>query len=384
MSLVSVAVRPATATPRWSRFAYADNLKVALVAGVIVGHVTMAYMDEGGWTLSEPPVREPLLTVLKLLAVIGVMFAMALFFLVAGVFTPRSLERKRLRRFMADRTLRLLLPVVFFALLLSPFTEYVDTDNVGWDKGFPAFVLHMWTDPAPGPTWFLLVLLLFSAVYALTRTIVPRTVTAPRPMRWRMLAVAAMFIALASYGIRFAVPFGEEWWHLALGQAPAWVTGFTLGVVGAERGWFDHMSRRTSRRLFRIAWTLVVAVTITIGIAAALGGEDGPDVLFGGGTWQSLVMSLMEGPLVVAMSLWLFDVFRHRVDHQGPLMARLSRAAFAAFIIHQIVAVGAVLATRHVGLPPEIEWAGAATVAVVASFAVGALIVRLPGVRRIV
>jgi hypothetical protein len=80
-----------------TRYAYADSLRVLLVAGVIVGHVTMSWSGIHAGVLEEPPVQEPLLTVIKLAALVGTMFAMALFFLIAGAFTPRSLSRKGLR-----------------------------------------------------------------------------------------------------------------------------------------------------------------------------------------------------------------------------------------------------------------------------------------------
>lgn len=98
MSLSRMPVRPYTAASKPSRYAYADALKVLLVAGVIVGHVTMAYAENDAWVLDEPPVREPFETVLNLAALVGVLVAMALFFMVAGAFTPRSLDRKGVRR----------------------------------------------------------------------------------------------------------------------------------------------------------------------------------------------------------------------------------------------------------------------------------------------
>lgn len=91
-----------------------------LVVGVIVGHVTMAWTSNEAWVLEEPPVREPLLTLLKLTALVGVLFAMTAFFLIAGAFTPRSLAGKGLRRFLLDRTVRLGVPLVFFLLALAP------------------------------------------------------------------------------------------------------------------------------------------------------------------------------------------------------------------------------------------------------------------------
>lgn len=179
------------------------------------------------------------------------------------------------------------------------------------------------------------------------------------------------------------MPFGKEYQHLALGQAGAWVTGFVLGVLGAERGWFEHMTTAMARRMFRIAWSGVALIVILVAVTAAMHGGD-IDPLTGGGSWLSLLEVLVEGPLVVAMSLWIYDTFRRHVTGQRRLMRELSRAAFAAFIVHQVVAVGAVLSTHLVPWPPEIEYPIAAALAVIGSFAVGALIVRIPGVARIV
>lgn len=51
--------------------------------------------------------------------------------------------------------------------------------------------------------------------------------------------------------------------------------------------------------------------------------------------------------------------------------------AFVAFVVHQVVLVGIVLATRHVRWAPEIELPIAAAIAVFGSFGIGALLVRL-------
>lgn len=364
------------------RFAYADNLKVVLVAGVIVAHVTMAWTGVGEWVFEEPPVREPLLSILTLATVIAALFGLPLFFLIAGAFTPPSLARKGVGRFLRDRLIRLGIPMVFFVLVLSPVIEYVDPENVGWDRGFAAFAVHIWWPPAPGPTWFLGVLLVFSAGYAMMRAIAPRRVTAPAPLRLVPLLAAAMVMAMVSYGIRFVVPLGTEHWRLALGQAPAWVLGFTLGVVGGERGWFGVIDPATARRLRHVAWGALAASVAFFGGAAVAGSDLA--VFAGGGTWQSLLTAVLEGVLVVAASLWLIDVFRRRLDHQGRLAREMSRAAFAAFVLHQVVLVGLVLASRQVPWPPEVEYLLVATVGVAASFGLGALAVRLPGVSRVV
>jgi glucans biosynthesis protein C len=384
----SRVVRPVEAVPApmpRSRAGYADNLKVLLVVGVIVGHATMAWTKNDAWVLEEPPVREPLLTLLDLAALVGVLFAMALFFMIAGSFTPRSLARKGPRRFLVDRVARLGVPLVFYLLVCAPIVEFVDAqDNAGWSKGFLAFVTHSWRHPAPGPTWFLEVLLLFSVVYAIARTIWPARAATPTPIRARYLVAAGVFVAVASYLIRIVVPFdGEPFQDLFVAQAPGWVAGFILGVVGAERGWFDRISPALAHRLFQAAWAAVAGVVIVVAVDAGAMGADIKE-FWGGGTWQSLVLAVLQGVVVVAMSVWLLDVFRRRVNHQRRLTREMGRAAFVAFVVHQVILVGTVLATRLVPWPPEIELITAAALAVIGSFAVGALVVRLPRVSRFV
>lgn len=379
----TTGVQPTVATGR-SRLAYADNLKVVLVVAVIVGHVTMAFSGMDAWVLSEPAVREPLRTLVQVASVVGVLFAMALFFLVAGRFTPDSLRRKGLARFTGDRALRLGVPMLFFIIVFAPIVEFADTDNAGWDDGFAAFVPVAWRDVAPGPTWFLGVLLLFSVGYALVRSAVPRRQTGPVPLRARDVIAASAFIAVASFLIRMTVPFGDEVWHLALGQAPAWLAGFVLGVLAAERGWLDPLPRPVGRRLGWLAAGCAVAVIGVFLIAAALGGEAGLEQFAGGGTGASMVLAAFEGPLVVAVSLWLFDLFHRRANVTTPLLAWSGEVAFPAFLVHQVVAVGAIVAIRSLMWPPEGSYLAAAILSVVGSFALGALLLRIPGVALVI
>jgi glucan biosynthesis protein C len=387
MSVRREVARAPTGTPTAgvvpARRAYPDNLKVTLVAGVIVAHVTMAWAAlPGVWVFSEPPVREPLLSLFRLATIVAASFGMPLFFLVAGMFTPASLRRKGLRRYAVDRALRLGVPSLLFVLLLTPPIEYLDPDARGWTGGYWAFVPHVWSlwPPAPGPTWFLGVLLVFSLVYGLLRTIRPGPTAAARPPRARDLVAVVLAVALASYLLRTVVPLGHEIWHLALAQAPAWVAGFTLGVLGGERGWFRPLDRRIARGARRAAWA---AVALCVAVVASVASGTGPDALFGGGTWQSLVLAGLEATIMVTMSLWLIDLFQRRFDRQDRLGRAMSRAAYAAFLVHQLVLVGLVLASRQVPGPPELKYAAVAAIGVAGSFALGSLLVRVPGLARI-
>jgi len=168
---------------------------------------------------------------------------------------------------------------------------------------------------------------------------------------------------------------------LAVAQSPAWVAGFALGVLGGERGWFQPVESNLARAARRIGWAAIAVCVVVVAVVAS---GPGTDVLFGDGTWQSLALTVLEGTIMVTVSVWLVDLFQRRFDHRGPLGRELSRAAFAAFLVHQLVLVGLVLASRHLAWPPEVKYVTVVSAGVTLSFAVGWLIVRVPGLSRIV
>ncbi len=366
-----------------SRSRAIDNLKMVLVIGVIVGHATMAWTGVGDWVFTEPPVREPVLTVLVLAAVMSALFAIPVFFFVAGLFTPRSFERKGAGPFLKGRLLRLGLPMLFYVIFLSPPIEYVDPGWADWERGFWAFLPEVWWPPAPGPTWFLGVLLVFSAVYAGIRTLRRRAITSPARPRLRTLAVAVGLMAASSYLIRIWVPLGVEVWRLALGQAPSWILGFTLGVLAAEGGWLEPLQPGVARFARRAAWSAAAGIVMLIMILVTLTGAD-MEPFAGGGTVLSLVLALLEGVLIVSMAFWLIDLFRRRFGRQGRITLAMSRAAFAAYVLHQLVLVLLVLASRLVGFPPELEYMAVSVLGVGFSFGLGWLALRIPAIARVV
>ncbi|WP_076261849.1 acyltransferase family protein [Intrasporangium flavum] len=289
-------VHPVTRPGGAPRSAWADNLKVVLVTGVVVAHTTMAWTHVGNWAFLEPVVRDPLLSVLALATVAVGLFGMPLFFLVAGYFTPNSFSRKGLGRFIGDRAVRLLLPMLAFALLLSPPIEYVDPQNAGWAGGFVEFLPHVLWVPVPGPTWFLGVLFLFSAGYGLLRQARPAPAGASGAPSVRSLLAVALAVAVAGFPIMVVAPLGQEVWRLAVAQAPAWLAGFALGVVARERGWLPF-DRELARRLRWTAWSALLACLLVF-VLADVSGTD-LALLLGGGSWQSAVVALVEGLLVV-------------------------------------------------------------------------------------
>jgi glucan biosynthesis protein C len=103
----------------------------------------------------------------------------------------------------------------------------------------------------------------------------------------------------------------------------------------------------------------------------------------GGGAWQSLLVAVCEGVLVTTMPFWLLDLFRRRFDHQSPFAREMSRSAFAAFLMHQLVLVGLVLISRRTGWPPELNFFAVSLLGVAISFGFGSMLRRLPGLNQV-
>jgi fucose 4-O-acetylase-like acetyltransferase len=93
---------------------------------VIFHHTAITYGAPGGWFWTElKPSGTPSSMALALFVTINQAYFMGFFFLLAGYFTPASLERKGYLHFICDRFLRLGLPLLAFGLLLGPLTAAI-------------------------------------------------------------------------------------------------------------------------------------------------------------------------------------------------------------------------------------------------------------------
>ncbi|MPZ85198.1 MAG: acyltransferase family protein [Actinophytocola sp.] len=353
------------------RLPQVDNVKTALVAWVIGGHALAGYTAVGGWPYDE--VNEVSFTPageLVLVAVVGPsgMFVIGGFFFLAGLFTPRSLERKGLRRFTLDRMLRLGLPWAATAFLIWPLTMWLAYRVAGHDGSVWWVVTHRYPLFDAGSLWFAFVLLLFSIGYAVWRTLWPADEDAPAPGAGRLVALAAG-IAVSSFLVRLWFPAKSgQIFDLHLWQWPQCLAMFLLGLVCARHGWAREIPdriRRASTIVAVVTLCLVPVLGIAIGITD-LAADIGP--FLGGWTWQAVTTVIVEGVLVVAGSLWLLGLAQRHLTQHGRFAGACSRAAFPAFVIQGPVLILLALALRPVAAPAEVKAPLVAAAALVGSF----------------
>lgn len=113
------------------REVYVDNLKVVLITAIIMIHAVLGYAGlVQVWTYTElrevtlAPVTEFLVFVVA--APFG-FFLIGLLFLVAGLFTAPSLDRKGVAAYTRERVLRLGVPYVVYVLAVGGGRVYPRT-----------------------------------------------------------------------------------------------------------------------------------------------------------------------------------------------------------------------------------------------------------------
>ncbi len=318
------------------------------------------------------------------------LFLIALLFLVAGLLTPPSLERKGPRRFALDRLLRLGLPFVAYVLLVQPALVYALEHSLGSAPG--SFWEEYLGDEGrldTGPLWFVGVLLVFSLGYAGWRAWSERPGAAPRrrgrsrPVTaWTLLVIAAV-VAVTSFAVRLVYPYGSEsgFTDLNFWEWPACVAVFGLGVTVSRQGWVTAVPATLSRRCRTV--TLLGAAAMAT-LLMTVGFLDALDDALGGWHWAAAAFAATDAVLTVFGSVWLLAVAQRVLDRRyrwGPV---LSRSAYGAFMLQTVFLLGFAVALRPLDLPAEVKALLVAAGGVTCSFAVAWLLIsRVPGVSRV-
>ena len=368
---------------------YIDRLRSVMTALVILHHTAITYGAPGGWYCNE---LKPSGTVSSLLLTLFVAtnqaYFMGFFFLLAGYFTPPSLERKGYARFLGDRFLRLGLPLLAFMFLLGPATSALITAYEG--RGFWPTIEYRWNHAifGNGPLWFAQALLMFSIGYCAWRAVAGASLKqVERPARpvpvGRWWLESAVGVGVAALAIRQVVPTGVNVIGLQLGYFASYTFLFALGIAAWRHDWLRQLEWRQAR-----AWIIGLIFTwplmpLGIFVARALNGPGKSN--FGGGlSWTAILYAMWE-PFVAwgLIAAWLL-LFRSRMNQKSTLWGWLNRRAYAVYIIHPPILVGISLLLHPWIAPALVKFCVTGALSCIACWLLADPLVRLPGLRRVV
>lgn len=370
-----------------ARDLWIDRLRSVMTALVLLHHTAITYGAEGGWFHYElKPSGTPSSQLLTLFSATNQAYFMGFFFLLAGYFTPRSLEHKGYLRFLGDRLLRLGIPMLGFIVLLGPLTAAVARyANPGFRNTLVYIAQHGIV--IVGPLWFAEALLFLSFGYCAWRLWLGAPLATaqrtPRPVPGFVGWLAgALFVGAAALAIRQFVPTGKNIFGLQLGYFSSYIFLFALGIAAWRYDWLRQLRWQHAR-----PWILGLALTWPIMPAAILlarthSGSDHAN-FSGGFSWPAIFYACWE-PFVAwgLIAAWIL-VFRARMDTPSRLWNWLNRRAYAVYVIHPPILVSVSLLLHSWVAPALVKFAVAGSLTCVFAWLLADPLVRLPGLRRV-
>lgn len=380
----SITLIPDSGQP--AKSLYISNIKIVLTVLVVLHHTVIAYGATGGWYYTDKSTVMGALIPMTMFVSINQSFFMGFFFLLAAYFTGSSYQRKGASHFISDRLVRLGIPLLFYSFVLSPFISYLvyyfaKGEHINYLQYLSGF--DSWIDF--GVMWFVAALLLFTGIYigvkkCLKITAVKR-LSVPGP---GTIILGAVTLGIISFLVRIVFPVG---WVLEpvgfqLGHFPQYIVLFIIGLIAAKNNWLDSLSTRTGKRLTLSAWLCLLFFPVFFLIRVKL---NMPVAWYSGGFhWQSLLYAVWEQWIGLSILTVLLIKGKKYWNTSSALLSEVSRSAFAVYIFHPLVIVGFTLALRNWQVDPAIKLLVAAPAAVLGSFILGSLIIRIPGVKKII
>ena len=315
-----------------SRNAAIDHLRIGLTALVILHHVAIVYGGSGGWYWREAPNASSI--PLLFFNALNQSFFMGFFFLLAGYFSPQSLEKKGVGPFFTDRLKRLGIPLLGYFFILSPLTNLIVRVHAGESPLVALKGVYQFPNLEPGPLWFCMALLLFAGLFVGWRTWRgSRTALADRLPGFAWLFAAAIALGLLNFGIRLVVPVGESILWQQLGYYPCYLFLF-FGGCWASR------SRLLESLTFPAVWPwLIISIVCAAALPFIFLFPPGEGAFEGGWNLNALTYALWD-PLVgwgiILALLWAANKWARQGTR---LTTWLARNAYAAFVIHPPVIV---------------------------------------------
>ncbi len=386
MSPNAILAEPPVAE-RPKKILYIDHLKVVVITLVVLHHTFITYGAPGDWYYSQKTTLVGAIIPMTLFVTINQAFFMGFFFFLSAYFIPTSYKKKGAARFVSDRLKRLGIPLIFYSFIFSPLLNYlVYYFGKGNQISFLSYLRAYddWIDF--GVLWFVAALLIFTLAYVLWQKIFeirrePKTFPAPS---FGLILKIGVTIGILSFLVRTIFPVG--WVLKPLGFQLAYFSQylvlFVLGTYASERNWLNQIPLSNGKRFARFPPRLLLFLPFFYFLEKTF---HLPENSFTGG-WhpQQLLSAVWEQVLGISIIVALLCIGKEKWNGPSKLLAKLSRSAFAVYIFHPLVVVSLALAFKNWAVDPAVKLLVVAPLAVSGSFLLGAGIVLIPGVKKII
>lgn len=323
------------------RLFYIDNLRIFLTILVVAHHWAIANGAPGDWYFTESSLGPIGNLFFSLFVATNQAFFMGFFFFISAYFVPSSFKRKGGHTFLRERVIRLGIPLLFYAFIISPLLIFsVRKFGEAFTGNLSDFILSE-GGRSVGPMWFVALLLIFSFAYWLFGQMF-RKYSPDRSLpliKKNYKIIGFTVLIMLTFILRINSPVGE--WISIIGIQPAhimqYILCFALGIWAKQSNAIEMLQFKTSKRWFLFAQLLIFVVFPAMFLLS--GTDINIDLFMGGKTWQSFSYVLWEQLVALSLILGLLGIFKNYYNQQTQWMKDVSKNTYAIYVFHGIVLV---------------------------------------------
>jgi glucan biosynthesis protein C len=383
-----------------------DNLRAVVIVLVLAFHSVLAYLNflpPHPFAFDQPPFLWRSFPIVDSERWMGFelfcawldVFLMSFFFMLSGLFVWPSLERKGAGAFLSDRLLRIGVPFLAVAFLLTPVAHYPTYLQTATEPGIAAFWRHWLALPfwPAGPMWFLWPLLLWDAaaaglhpLLARRRDAVLRLSAFARQHPGRFLAGFVLLSAILY--VPLALIFGPSAWahhgpfafqlSRPLHYILYFFAGAAIGACGIERGLLaadGPLARHWAAWLAAALGSFALWIGVTSQIIAD---PTGSPIAWQIAAALSFVLACFASCFFTFAAAVRFAQFRTR------LLDSLKDNAYGMYLVHYLFIVWLQFAMLTTGLPAIVKASVVFAGTMALSWAASAALRRVPPAAQII
>lgn len=389
-----------TRTPAEAYDVSLGYLRAFMTVLVVLHHSVLAYLGTpvpkqftgGDMTWRAFPITDPThaWSLTGLISGFNDTYFMVLMFLLSGLFVQQSIAKKGIGGFLKDRAIRLGIPFVFSAFIITPIAYYFAYLQIGGAPGLANYwaafqQIGYWPT---GPAWFISLLLAFDVVVALIYAVLPNwghwvgslnARAAERPGRFFLLFA---LLSLAAYAPMAHLSNPQVWTYWSIFQFQTsrvfnyflyFAFGIGLGAYGIRNGLLAPTGKLAKRWWLWMLIFLPLIFFAGLALFVTILGTKDPVTRQTLSDIGSITFVLNCG---IASFAWL-AVFTRFVKRANAVMDSLTANAYGIYIVHYAF----VAALQYTLLPQDLP--GAAKAMIVTFGALGLSWITAMALRRI-
>lgn len=350
------------------RLAYIDNLRAMIIMIVVMVHTAVTYSGFGDWYYIENKVHDVgSIIFFGSFQVIMQSFDMSFLFMLAGYFVPLSYDIKGAARFIKDRLYRLGIPLLLYMLILHQLSVKLAYPQVDIIDFYISSIKNLGIFSGSGPLWFVLVLLIFTAIYTLLRIIIKKEISfKPAKINAINILLLTLIISIPAFLIRIVMPIGSAYMNLQFPFFSAYIIMFIIGIISKRIELFDNIDYKTGAKWLIFIFTIGYACFGSVMIFG--GAVNGGEQHTGGLTWQSFAFTLWESFSCVTISIGLIGIFRTCFNRQNRFQKFLSDNCFGVYVFHTPILISISVSLKWLVIHPIIKFIFVCVCAIIASY----------------